>query len=345
MSSSARNTARKLPAYEPDALAPEERPPRVARAPRKPALRSVGVSERPSRAETPARAADPSQSALMTYLQELRRHPLMTREEEHEIAARYVETGDAALASQLVTANLRLVVKIAVEYRAAHRNLSDLVQEGNVGLIQAVQKYDPHRGVKLATYASWWIRAYILKFILSNSRLVKIGTTQAQRRLFFGVRKERARLESRGGGVAVEARHLAAAMDVSEKDVVEMERRMSASETSLDAPSRHDESGDRTCGDMLSAEALSQPDVQSENEEFRQVLQVQLQAFSATLTGRDKEIYRRRLVTDEAVTLAVIAEKFGVSRERVRQIEERLKKRLRRHLEASMGDAVSMACE
>ena len=125
-------------------------------------------------------------------------------------------------------------MKIAYEYRRAHRNILDLIQEGNIGLIQAVQKYDPYRGVKLSSYASWWIRAYILKFILNNWRLVKVGTTQAQRKLFFNLRKEREKLEKQG--FEVEAKHLAAALDVSEQEVVEMERRLNASETSLDAP-------------------------------------------------------------------------------------------------------------
>ncbi|HEX8951867.1 MAG TPA: sigma-70 family RNA polymerase sigma factor, partial [Polyangia bacterium] len=132
---------------------------------------------------------------LQLYIQDIRRYPLLSREQEHELAKHFVETGDVEDARRLVTANLRLVVKIAHEYRRAHRNLLDLIQEGNVGLVQAVKKYDPYRGVKLSSYAAWWIRAYMLKFILSNWRLVKIGTTQAQRKLFFNLRKEREKLE------------------------------------------------------------------------------------------------------------------------------------------------------
>src|SRR5205807_1615737 len=135
---------------------------------------------------------------LQLYIQDIRRYPLLSREEEHALAKKFVDTGDLEAARRLVTANLRLVVKIAHEYRRAHRNLLDLIQEGNVGLVQAVKKYDPYRGVKLSSYAAWWIRAYMLKFILANWRLVKIGTTQAQRKLFFNLKKEKDKLEQLG---------------------------------------------------------------------------------------------------------------------------------------------------
>jgi len=279
-------------------------------------------------------------STIGAYLHELRRYPLMTREEEHEVAVRYAQTAEQALAARLITANLRLVVKIAQEYRRAHRNILDLIQEGNIGLIHAVQKYDPYRGVKLSSYASWWIRAYILKFILANWRLVKVGTTQAQRKLFFNLRKEREKLEKQG--YEVEAKHLAAALDVSEQEVVEMERRLNASETSLDAPMRSDEQGDRTQGDFVRAAPALRPDVQVEAGEFGAILKEKLHAFGDTLRDRDLEIFRDRLLNDEPATLVQIAERFGVTRERVRQIEERLKRRLRQYLEGELGDAVQI---
>jgi RNA polymerase sigma-32 factor len=279
-------------------------------------------------------------STIGAYLHELRRYPLMTREEEHTVAVRFCKDHEAALASRLITANLRLVVKIAQEYRRAHRNILDLIQEGNIGLIHAVQKYDPYRGVKLSSYASWWIRAYILKFILANWRLVKVGTTQAQRKLFFNLRKEREKLEKQG--YEVEAKHLAAALDVSEQEVVEMERRLNASETSLDAPMRSDEQGDRTQGDFVRAAPALRPDVQVEAGEFGAILKEKLHAFGDTLRDRDLEIFRDRLLNDEPATLVQIAERFGVTRERVRQIEERLKRRLRQYLEGELGDAVQI---
>ena len=295
-----------------------------------------------SGAET-APTVEPSLSDYSTigaYLHELRRYPLMTREEEHTVAVRFCKEHEPKLASRLITANLRLVVKIAQEYRRAHRNILDLIQEGNIGLIHAVQKYDPYRGVKLSSYASWWIRAYILKFILANWRLVKVGTTQAQRKLFFNLRKEREKLEKQG--YEVEAKHLAAALDVSEQEVVEMERRLNASETSLDAPMRSDEQGDRTQGDFVRAAPALRPDVQVEAGEFGAILKEKLHAFGDTLRDRDLEIFRDRLLNDEPATLVQIAERFGVTRERVRQIEERLKRRLRQYLEGELGDAVQI---
>jgi RNA polymerase sigma-32 factor len=290
-----------------------------------------------------APAVEPSLSDYSTigaYLHELRRYPLMTREEEHTVAVRFCKEHEPKLASRLITANLRLVVKIAQEYRRAHRNILDLIQEGNIGLIHAVQKYDPYRGVKLSSYASWWIRAYILKFILANWRLVKVGTTQAQRKLFFNLRKEREKLEKQG--YEVEAKHLAAALDVSEQEVVEMERRLNASETSLDAPMRSDEQGDRTQGDFVRAAPALRPDVQVEAGEFGAILKEKLHTFGDTLRDRDLEIFRDRLLNDEPATLVQIAERFGVTRERVRQIEERLKRRLRQYLEGELGDAVQI---
>jgi RNA polymerase sigma-32 factor len=279
-------------------------------------------------------------STIGAYLHELRGYPLMTREQEHDTAVQFCTTADSRLAARLITANLRLVVKIAQEYRRAHRNVLDLIQEGNIGLIHAVQKYDPYRGVKLSSYASWWIRAYILKFILANWRLVKVGTTQAQRKLFFNLRKEREKLEKQG--FEVEAKHLAAALDVSEQEVIDMERRLNASETSLDAPMRSDEQGERSQGDFVRASSQTRPDTQVESGEFGEILRTKLHAFGATLRDRDLEIFRDRLLNDEPATLVQIAERFGVTRERVRQIEERLKKRLRQYLEGELGDAVEI---
>ncbi|HEV3031680.1 MAG TPA: sigma-70 family RNA polymerase sigma factor [Polyangia bacterium] len=276
------------------------------------------------------------------YFQELRRYPLMSRDEEHAVALRYAETGDPRLARQLVTANLRLVVKIALEFRTSRRDLLDLVQEGNIGLVYAVHKYDPHRGVKLGTYASWWIRAYVLKFILSNARLVKLGTTQAQRRLFFGLRREKAKLEG-SDGTSAEVHQLAAALSVSEAEIVEMERRLSAGDASLDEPRRVDDVDDRRRGDGMSAPLEQRPDAEVEARELSLVLERELRAFRATLTGRDAEIFNGRLVNEEATTLAEFAERFGVSRERVRQLEGRLKQRLRTHLRASLPDTVPVA--
>ncbi|HZS35453.1 MAG TPA: RNA polymerase factor sigma-32 [Polyangia bacterium] len=278
---------------------------------------------------------------LQIYINQIRQYPLLTREEEHELAVKLVKTRDLEAARRLVTANLRLVVKIAHEYRRAHRNLLDLVQEGNVGLVQAVNKYDPYRGVKLSSYAAWWIRAYMLKFILNNWRLVKIGTTQAQRKLFFNLRKEKERLESLGFDTSSKA--LAEALDVPEREVIDMERRLGQGELSLDAPLGHDDEGGRSHLDLLESAGDTRPDVRAEGDEFRTLLRQKLEAFAATLRGREQTIFRERLLNDSPKTLQEIGETYGISRERARQLEKRLVTKLKTYLRAELGDAVEIA--
>jgi RNA polymerase sigma-32 factor len=278
---------------------------------------------------------------LQLYINDIRRYPLLTREEEHDLATRYVSSGDLGAARRLVTANLRLVVKIAHEYRRAHRNLLDLIQEGNVGLVQAVKKYDPYRGVKLSSYAAWWIRAYILKFILNNWRLVKIGTTQAQRKLFFNLKKEKDKLEALGFDASSKA--LAEALDVPEREVVDMERRLGQGEMSLDAPVNRDDEGGRSHLDLLESAGDSRPDVQAEGDEFRRLLRDKLQTFDATLRGREQTIFRERMLNDAPKTLQEIGETYGISRERARQLEKRLQEKLKKYLQAELGDAVQIA--
>jgi RNA polymerase sigma-32 factor len=278
---------------------------------------------------------------MAAYMAETRRYPLLTPEEEHALAVRLVEHGDTAAARKMIEANLRLVVKIAYEYRRAHRNLLDLVQEGNIGLIQAVGKFDPYRGVKLSSYAAFWIRAYILKFILNNWRLVKIGTTQAQRKLFFNLRKEREKLEQLGFNPT--SALLAEKLDVSEKDVIEMERRLAAPEASLDAPlgSGGDDEGARTRLDYLPSDD-ERPDRAVAQSEFSALLREKLEAFASTLQGREQTIFRERWLTDEPLTLQEIGDRYQVSRERARQLEKRMLDRLKKFLEAEMGTAVDI---
>ena len=175
--------------------------------------------------------------ALQLYMSDVQRHALLSADEEKKIAEEYHRTGNVDLgAARLVTANLRLVVKLAYEYRRACRNVMDLIQEGNIGLMQAVRRYDPYRGVKLSSYAAWWIRAYMLRYVLNNWRLVKLGTTQAQRKLFFNLNKEKAKLSAMG----IEPSHaeIAKRLDVDEKDVIEMDRRLASSDASLDTHDR-----------------------------------------------------------------------------------------------------------
>jgi len=278
---------------------------------------------------------------MALYLRETRRYPLLTPDEERALATRLVEHGDTQAARKLIEANLRLVVKIAYEYRRAHKNLLDLVQEGNIGLIQAVSKFDPYRGVKLSSYAAFWIRAYILKFILNNWRLVKIGTTQAQRKLFFNLRKEREKLEQLGFQPTTAL--LAEKLDVPEKEVIEMERRLAAPEASLDAPvgGGGDDEGTRTRLDYLPSEDI-RPDRAVAQSEFSELLRGKLEAFAATLEGREQTIFRERWLTEDPLTLQEIGDRYQVSRERARQLEKRMLDRLKKYLEAELGTAVDI---
>ena len=275
---------------------------------------------------------------LAAYMQEVRRYSLLTPDQEHALAVRYRETGDVEAARQLVTANLRLVVKIAYEYQRAYRTILDLVQEGNIGLMHAVKRFDPYRGVKLSSYSAWWIRAYILKFILANWRLVKIGTTEAQRRLFFNLKKEKARLEHMGFDPG--HRLLAERLSVTEQEVSEMEKRLGEPEISIDAPMT---SGSEMRPLDLMATATEGPDAEVEREQFQRQLREKLEAFGAALKGRDKTIFDERLLAAEPLTLEQIGQRYGVTRERARQIEKRLLTRLREFLKKEMGEAVEIA--
>ncbi|WP_242344845.1 sigma-70 family RNA polymerase sigma factor [Anaeromyxobacter terrae] len=277
---------------------------------------------------------------LRAYMAELSRHPLLSREEEHELAVRYRETGDVDAAYRLVASNLRLVVKIAHEYRRTAFQLLDLVQEGNMGLMQAVKKYDPWKGVKLSSYAAWWIRAYIIRFIMENWRMVKLGTTQAQRKLFFNLAKEREKLLARG--IDPTPRLLAKNLDVEEKDVEEMTARMSSEDVSLDAPLHGDEDARQTRLDRVADDGASAPDEQIGDEQLRRLFREKLQAFSGTITDeKERYIFDKRLLPQDGeppLTLQEIGDRFKLTRERARQIEAKLTARLRDHLRAEIPD-------
>ncbi|MBW2553410.1 MAG: RNA polymerase factor sigma-32 [Deltaproteobacteria bacterium] len=262
---------------------------------------------------------------LQRYLVEVRRYKLLTKEEEHQLALTYRENKDPDAAYKLVTGNLRLVVKIAFEFhRAWVMNLLDLIQEGNIGLMQAVKKFDPYRGVRLSSYASFWIRAYILRFILDNWRLVKIGTTQAQRRLFFNLQKEKTKLEALG--YSAEPKKLAEAIGVKEKEVIQMDQRMSSWEASLDAPMRDDAA--RSLMDFLPA-SKELIDGKLEDNEIKSILYEKLKDFKKTLKDKELYIYENRILAENPATLQEIGDKYGVTRERTRQIEERLLRKIK----------------
>lgn len=274
-------------------------------------------------------------SALSAYMSELRHHAPITREEEHELAVRWTEEGDVEAAKQLVVSNLRLVVKIAMEYRRAWTNTLDLIQEGNVGLMEAVQRFDPYKGVKLSSYAVYWIRAYILKYILDNMRSVRLGTTRASRKLFFRLNKEKRELERLG--YDAEPRLIAERLDVSEDDVIDMEARLSRPDLSFDAPLRSDEGDGMTFGDRMAAPGISS-EATVGSRELREVFVGKVAAFAESLGERDLQILNRRILAEEPRTLAELGEEFEISRERVRQLEAKLVDRLRTYMKENLVD-------
>jgi RNA polymerase sigma-32 factor len=274
---------------------------------------------------------------LQAYMRDVQRYKLLTPDEEREAATRYFESGDVEAAARLVTANLRLVVKIAYDYRRAHKNINDLIQEGSIGLMQAVKKYDPYKGVKLSTYAAWWIRAYILRFILNNARLVKVGTTQAQRKLFFNLRKEKARLSALGIEPTPET--IAKRLDVPTEDVIQMDRRLAAGDMSLDAPVNAAEGSSQSRVDFLPAR-LEAADTVLADAELGAMLRDKLVAFGASLKGKEAQIFHERMLTEDPRTLQELGDEFGVSRERVRQLEKRLQMKLKRYLAEQLGEDI-----
>ena len=328
---------------EPEVVEPEVVEPDVAEAD---AAEAGDLDPAPEVAAIPA-VPDPSGTSLArsdplrAYMAEVSRHPLLSREEEQELATRYARTGDRDAAWKLVTSNLRLVVKIAREYHRGVFQLLDLIQEGNVGLMQAVRKFDPLKGVKLSTYAAWWIRAYIIRFIMDNWRQVKLGTTQAQRKLFFNLGKERERLLARG--IEPTPQLLARNLRVDEEDVNEMAARMSGDDLSLDQPIRSDD-GDSSVSrmDRLQDGSATPADEAVAADQMRRMFREKLDAFGLTLTDeREKAIFEDRLLPRdgaEPVTLSDLGARFGLTRERARQIEAKLTSRLRAYVKAEIPD-------
>jgi RNA polymerase sigma-32 factor len=270
---------------------------------------------------------------LQRYLAEIRRYPLLTREEEHRLAVEYKEFGKIEAAYKLVTANLRLVVMIAREYQRAFRNLLDLIQEGNIGLMEAIKNFDPYRGIRFPSYAVWWIRAYIIRYIINDWRMVKIGTTQAQRKLFFNLQKEKEKLEAEG--FTPGPKLLAQRLNVKEGEVVEMEQRLGNRDLSTDVPVG--ENGDTTLLNFLPDQNAT-PEESVATAEYRHVLGEKIEQFASGLKDKDLVIFRERLLNEEPLTLREIGERYGISRERVRQIEERLKNRLKDYLSKEFKD-------
>ena len=276
----------------------------------------------------------PVHDPLRLYLRELSRYPLLSSEQEVVLTKALKETGDIEIAKNLVQSNLRLVVKIAMEYRHAHNNIMDLIQEGNMGLMKAVSKYDPDRGAKLSYYASWWIRSYILKYLLDNFRLVRMGTTHEQKKLFYNLLREKERLLQQG--IKSDTKMLSENLGVSEKAVNLMDQRLSSGsgEVSIDTPV------DGADGPSLMELIPNDEEPIDESlgkREGLEILESQLASFLDTLGERDRDIFQKRLLSEVPPSLQEIADGFGVSRERVRQIEERLVNKLRVYMADFLG--------
>jgi RNA polymerase sigma-32 factor len=294
--------------------------------------RSEPDTQLPVPTEPDDKKAVSSTDPIRRYLEEVRRYPLLEPQEEMRLAIKLRDTGDIQAAKSLVSANLRLVVKIALEYKNFYSNLLDLVQEGNIGLMKAVSKFDPTKGARLGYYASWWIRSYILKYLLDNFRLVKVGTTQAQKKLFYHLMREKERLEAQG--LLAGPKLLAEKLNVREKDVIEMEQRLSGrgAEMSLDSPVDRSSDGSGATHMDLLVDGQETIDESLARQQLLQLLQKRLPEFRKLLNDRENKILQDRILSEEPKTLQEVADLYGLTRERARQIEVQVIKKLREFL-------------
>lgn len=278
---------------------------------------------------------------LQRYLAEVSQYKLLNRKNEKELAVKVWEDEDPGAAYELVTSNLRLVVKIALEFqRVWMQNLLDLIQEGNIGLMQAVKKFDPYKNVKFSYYASFWIKAYILKFIMDNWRLVKIGTTQGQRKLFFKLKKEKQKLIDQG--FDPKPKLLSERLGVSEREIVDMDQRLDGWDVSLDAPLKDDSDTERI--DFLSTFAESAEEKMAKKE-MDILLHNKISEFRKKLTKRELEIFNVRIFSENPATLQEIGDRYGISRERVRQVEKSIVVKMRDFFKREMLDFDSYSDE
>jgi len=295
---------------------------------------SLEEKEEPKKVSPASKAEVVPYDPLQRYLYEVNRYLLLTPEEEKVLLVQYHNDPNPDLAYKLITSNLRLVVKIAMEFqRYWMQNLLDLIQEGNIGLMQAIKKFDPFRGIKFSYYASFWIKAYILKFIMDNWKLVKIGTTQAQRKLFYNLKKEKSRLLALG--IDPVPKLLSEKFSVSEKEIIEMDQRLGDWELSLDAPITENSTEDHKA--FIPAREASPEKALSELE-LKRNLKAKLQNFRKGLTKREIVIFEKRILADDPLTLQDLGDQFGVSRERIRQLEEKLLKKVKAYLEKELPD-------
>jgi len=265
-------------------------------------------------------------NSLETYLVQINQFPLLSQEEEFKLSVKYRKYNDIEAAHKLITSNLRFVVKVAFEYKSYGVKILDLIQEGNIGLMMAVKKFNPYKGYRFISYAIWWIRAYIQNFIIKTWSLVKIGTTQAQKKLFYKIGKVRKALEANGES---EKKYelLARDLDVTKEDIVEMEQRMSSRDLSLDAP--FDESQELTHLELLKEESLNQEEAIAQEEE-KKIREHEVQNAMKRLNEKEVYVLQNRIMAEEPLTLQQIGDHLKLSRERVRQIESEALKKLKR---------------
>ena len=313
---------------EPDVLAPSDEelldtPPPMELSP------PSDQSQSPSPDTT---AVVPS-TALQRYLAEIRRYPYLSKEEELRLFQEYQTQGSREAAVKLIMANLRVSVAIASEYLHTGADHMDLIQEGNVGLMHAIKKFDPAKNVRFYAYAAWWSRAYILRYLLNTYRLVKIGTTQDQRKLFYNLKKEKAKLEREG--FAPDTKLLADRLHVRERDVIEMDQRLGNWELSLDQPIGENQDG--SLFDILPSQQKP-ADEQLADHQLRLLFRAKLAEFIKTLDERDEDILRNRILSDNPLTLDDLGDKYGITKERTRQLEARIIKRLRDFIKKDIKD-------
>jgi len=271
-------------------------------------------------------------NSLETYLVQINHFPLLTQEEEFKLAVRYRKHNDIDAAQKLITSNLRFVVKVAFEYKSYRVKLLDLIQEGNIGLMMAVKKFNPHKGYRFISYAIWWIRAYIQNFIIKTWSLVKIGTTQAQKKLFYKIGKIRKALESDGEN---EKKYelLAHDLDVAKEDIIEMEQRMAARDLSLDAP--FDEGQELTHLDLLKEDSPNQEEALAQEEE-KKIREREVQNAMKRLSEKEVYVIQNRIMAEDPLTLQQIGDHLKLSRERVRQIEGEALKKLKKEFSTQL---------
>jgi RNA polymerase sigma-32 factor len=267
------------------------------------------------------------------YLKEVRKYPVLTEEEEKELAIRYKETGDLDSAYKLTTANLMLVIKIAMTFKREWQNLMDLIQEGNVGLMKAVKNFDPFRGVRLSAYATWWIKSYILKHILDNWRLVRVGTTNARRKLLFNLKKEKEKLEREGFDPTTKL--LAERFGVDEGEIIDVSSSIGAMDISIDTPT-HPSSNVTPANTLTDGISI---EVNAELKQFREILNKNIENFRTELNTNEKEILSQRILSEDPLSLQEIGDQRGVTREAVRQAEQRLLKKFKIFIEENMPEA------